>query len=365
MPAPTLAEATADIASFEQSATRVLLERIVERAAPRQARPVPTLADAQRAADLIAERHGAGRILLFGSLARDEARAGSDIDLVVVFDDLDRTAGGYDMLWRALRATAREAAGCPVDVKVTDRPEWRHRSEKVTNSIEHHISTYALALRDDPPQGEVKWEKKIMLPADNMAETNDHIVGMRDDLDGIMSRYLPNEIEGSAPAGSDTARVYQIGRLKAVCASGAMALEHGLKALVSMEDRWPKRSHSGNELVEQLPEDLRGTADALPSDLLDRMAAWREAGTYPKEFRLMGLSAEELCDEAERYTAAAIAFAVAVAARHEEVYGIPSTHTRLLSELAQWLQVRSARIRLWDGSERPAKKGSAPPKSLL
>ena len=48
--------------------------------------------DARRAADeLIAA--GAGRVLLFGSLARGEQRGASDIDLVAVYDDLDYAEG--------------------------------------------------------------------------------------------------------------------------------------------------------------------------------------------------------------------------------------------------------------------------------
>ena len=47
----------------------------------------PDLAAARRAADELV-RAGAGRALLFGSVARGEAGHRSDIDLVAIYDDL-------------------------------------------------------------------------------------------------------------------------------------------------------------------------------------------------------------------------------------------------------------------------------------
>lgn len=48
----------------------------------------PCRADAERAAAVLAEA-GAGRVVLFGSVARGEAGERSDIDLMAVYDDLD------------------------------------------------------------------------------------------------------------------------------------------------------------------------------------------------------------------------------------------------------------------------------------
>lgn len=49
---------------------------------------VPTFAEAERAARVVAEA-GAGSVLLFGSVARGDAHPYSDIDLLVIYDDLD------------------------------------------------------------------------------------------------------------------------------------------------------------------------------------------------------------------------------------------------------------------------------------
>ncbi len=51
---------------------------------------VPVRADAERAAAALAEA-GVGRVVLFGSVARDEANERSDIDLMAAYDDLDYT----------------------------------------------------------------------------------------------------------------------------------------------------------------------------------------------------------------------------------------------------------------------------------
>ena len=70
---------------------------------------VPTVADARRAAEVPADA-GAGRVLLYGSVASGEQTPDSDIDLVAVFDDL----GDYADRWRrkgTLAEAARKACG--------------------------------------------------------------------------------------------------------------------------------------------------------------------------------------------------------------------------------------------------------------
>jgi len=49
--------------------------------------PTPTDADIRRIVDLVVAEVNPLRIVLFGSAARDEQRAGSDLDLLVVVSD--------------------------------------------------------------------------------------------------------------------------------------------------------------------------------------------------------------------------------------------------------------------------------------
>ena len=128
----------------------------------------PTMADAQRAAEALSEL-GAARVLLYGSVAAGTQRCGSDIDLVAVFDDLDRSEVSRDRLCEQARA----AAGCEAEVEVfvTDRPEWAHRTRSVASSFEAHIAPAAIVLFDRPaPPGAVRWRKKISRPADDRSE---------------------------------------------------------------------------------------------------------------------------------------------------------------------------------------------------
>ena len=76
--------------------------------------------DARRAAEALVAA-GVGEVWLYGSVARGEQHAGSDIDLVAVLDDLEyrrRLSVTQD-----LRQVARQACGQWVEVLVTDRPE--------------------------------------------------------------------------------------------------------------------------------------------------------------------------------------------------------------------------------------------------
>ena len=64
---------------------------------------------------------GAGEVWPFGSVARGESTEDSDIDLVAVRGDLD-----HAWRWDREQESARlggQAAGWPVDVMATDRPE--------------------------------------------------------------------------------------------------------------------------------------------------------------------------------------------------------------------------------------------------
>ena len=106
-------------------------------------------------------------MLLFGSLARGRQAPESDIDLVAIFDDLD-----YPTRWARkseLQRLAGEAAGCDVDVRVTDWPEWAVRSKVVTTSFESRIARDAVVLWSGEPRG-VNWDKEIGLPTTNEEE---------------------------------------------------------------------------------------------------------------------------------------------------------------------------------------------------
>ncbi len=313
---------------------------------------MPTLEGARRAARALADEHGVAQVLLYGSVATGEARPGSDLDLVAVFDDL----GDYRRRWKlrqALTATAMSAAGCDVDVRVTDRPEWRQRSQHVRNSIEHHIARYAITLIDSPARG-VNWHKEIGMPGNARGEAERHLKSMSGDMANLAARYVPdrNEVRaGIAPDAVEDVSARRRARFQALCADGALCVEHGLKALVALGDAWPIRTHEPGRLMGQMPEPRRKLADVVQPHLLEDIAVWREAGSYEADLEAMQLADEELRDVAAGYVDAALALSAEVISEYERIYPEPSRVTVRLAEDCRSVLELKERITLWDGSE--------------
>lgn len=84
-----------------------------------EVRRYPTLPELRRRrAEIlsIAERHGARNVRVFGSVARGEARPGSDVDLLI---ELDPDRGVLEL--SELILDLQEALGCSVDVVESQR----------------------------------------------------------------------------------------------------------------------------------------------------------------------------------------------------------------------------------------------------
>ncbi len=77
-----------------------------------------------------AEKHGVGRLRVFGSLARGEAKAASDVDLLV-----DLKPGRTLLNLAAFRREVAEILDLPVDVATADMLKERIRDKVLAEAL--------------------------------------------------------------------------------------------------------------------------------------------------------------------------------------------------------------------------------------
>ncbi|MCY4069179.1 MAG: nucleotidyltransferase domain-containing protein [Acidimicrobiaceae bacterium] len=249
---------------------------------PTETAPAPTVRDARRAAARLAEA-GAGRVLLFGSVARGDAAASSDIDLVAIFDDIDyRERLGVGSV---LRAAAESVVGSPVEVFVTDRAEWRRRTQEVSASFEAGIASSAVVLVDRPA-GSVRWSKEIGLADNNTDEALGRLDEASKALSSMARSMRPDEWEIAQPHDDRVAHW----RLIDVCSAGAMAVETALKALAASHGVSAPHKHRIDLLVPltgRRADDVSAALAELEANTISvgdepygDITVWRSAGTY-------------------------------------------------------------------------------------
>lgn len=276
------------------------------------------MADAARAAAALGVA-GVPVVLLYGSVARGTQRADSDIDLVAMFDDLN-----YAERWRRkaeLGVLASQAAGRPVQVRVTDRPEWQRRSRGMRTSFEAGIVGDVVVLRDRPATG-VNWHKEIGMPTSDFGEAVRSLGNTNKALHDVRAKLEPDVNEREALAGRDALHylVAVADRLRGVCADSHLAMENALKSLVHAYcEEPPGRTHRLDGLVARLPEWLEPAAVAALGDLnAPAVVEWRERGAYPGDFP--DLTLDELARTAHALAAAACALG-RLAAEHVTAAG--------------------------------------------
>ena len=281
---------------------------------------MPTVADARRAAEVLAAA-GAGRVLLYGSVARGEQTPESDIDLVAIFDDL----GDYADRWRRrsiLREEARQACGWPVEVLVTDRPEWRIRSERLRSTLERRIAPQVVPLVERPEVG-VDWGKEIGMADSDAGEALERVLNLAVNVTQMDNARRGWEAEEGAMAdGDDEALVlYRQHRHWAMCGAAQLCAENALKALVHVvcgDD--PRRVHAIPELAEQLPDlhwaEVRACFD---DETWDTVSDWRTDAAYPAN--RPERSSRATAPYSERLARHSLAVALLAVDAYEQLYG--------------------------------------------
>ena len=90
---------------------------------PLHRQPVPTIDDARAVAEALMSFEQVCEVAVFGSVARAAARPDSDLDLLVVCDDIDYGAQRAALAVR-MREIAASVVRWPLDLLVTDRAAW-------------------------------------------------------------------------------------------------------------------------------------------------------------------------------------------------------------------------------------------------
>ena len=262
----------------------------------------PTRVDAERAAQTLIAA-GVEEVLLFGSVARGTAGPHSDIDLVAIFADLDYAERAECA--RRLESAARAVVAWPVQVHVTDRPEWRARVERVSTSFERRVALAAVEVAAAASECPVDWGKEMVLPMSDPQEAlryfDDRVIPRLREVAGAATRDHAESDPYLSSVRQERARLQ---RLATLCTAAALTAETSLKALAVLhgetaptEKEMKRAGHSIARGLELVPPAVRPAAAAVFARLgvdLDVLSAWRERNTYPDDAEVLHADAEHL-----------------------------------------------------------------------
>lgn len=249
--------------------------------APRDA----VMSEARRAAQAVAAaRPDVVRVMLFGSVARGEADEASDIDLMVVFDDLGDYKDRREIRDRLAEAV-RDSTPCSVDLHVTDLPEWRVRTEQVSASFEASIADDLVTLVERPVRRRPEWEKPLRRPATNLEEAGSRFRDVARQLRSLNREMLPDENELVGDALQRQRELKE--RRRTACGRAADVIEAAVKTLIALGGASPAKTHNLAELVDQieLPERRAQVASRLrgSSVPMNAISAWHVKANYAND----------------------------------------------------------------------------------
>ena len=182
----------------------------------------------------------------------------------------------------------------PVQVMVTDRPEWRNRLANVPAPFESAISGDTVLIAESPTRGPVRWDKEMVLPMSNPDEAlrkfDDDVLSQLRDLNSA-AYPVPPESDVSVPI--ENREAHRRRRMVRLCTSSAVSVELALKSLAVLH-RTPTPSekalrgarHSISACLALVPDTVRGsvarvvTARGLSYEELSR---WWTASTYHQD----------------------------------------------------------------------------------
>lgn len=246
------------------------------------------IAVAQQAADAIAASWPhVCQVLLFGSAARGEATAESDVDLVVIFDDLDYRY--RQEIEAKLQGTISQLSGARFDLLVTDMPEWACRTQVVTMSVEADIASHAVALVSRDPQHEINYAKEMVLARNNWELGIKSLKVANDELDAILKtcRYvIAAESQEAPPADPEAAAEMLSDRCRGLLIQAHHSIEQSERALYRLNEFGSfGKGHDISRIEAKAAEKDPSLAQRIQTILNlirqpdNRFVNWRE-GTY-------------------------------------------------------------------------------------
>ncbi len=265
----------------------------------RPTRSPPSVDDARQAAESIIGMDSiphVQRVMLFGSVARGDADDFSDIDLMVIVDDLGDYSRRRD-LERAVSNRLSADAGRPVDVHVTDPPEWKTRTENVSASFEASLRNDLITLLEQPAMTVPHWEKELRGPMNNSDVAAARHRDMGQHLIHLNQSLLPEMVE--VVHGGDPESHYLADRKRRICGCAANVVENAIKTIVALHGVSPAhvRANYSNEVdkqrvdaTEQMPHMVQLAHDmAIYAD-----AVFRDIAGGSDESRDLALRLDEL-----------------------------------------------------------------------
>ena len=244
----------------------------------------PTIDDARRAGQALTDA-GAREVMVFGSVAKGEARPYSDIDLVVVLDDLDyrsRRDTAY-----ALEDLVADAVGQPVDVWLTDVPEWAAQNRCAASfAAAIRADLMPVAVRDGDDSA-IRWDKEQVMATSDTEAAWRRLEEVRTQLQRLARRHHPDDRERQAHAAGriDDYHDLQADRLVEACTAAAMAIESAFKALGTEAQIDPGLLHYNHRIgliVDELPKGDQVAAGLIFAGPVtaQNVSAWRTLGDY-------------------------------------------------------------------------------------
>ncbi len=249
---------------------------------------VPTVEDARRVAAVLP-----GSVLLFGSVAKGSAISRSDIDLLVIIDQIDRD----DLGQLSAYLDRLEDDAFEVDTKaslvVIDWPEWESR-RRVPPRVEHEADSHGIWLRKRSPGSSVKWEKMKdarQVITDTLCH---HLSNVAARLNSTAHRLQPTLSERRLIATQEEDEYWEVvrWRLADLNHDCHVALEESLLALCCLTGQSYEtgRGHKLKRIFGRIPDEVQhvmlNMRPPLDWEAMEWIQKWRDVSTYKEALRM-------------------------------------------------------------------------------